>query len=659
MLKLSKLKAEKNLADFVRGAWPILEPVTKLSWSWHLDLICEHLTLVRDNKFRDVFGEGVQGMIVNVPPRTMKSLLITVFFPAWVWLTQPARRFMSVSYSKDLATQHSVLRRNVMTSTWYQGFWRDRFKFAKDQNLKTQYENNERGTMFSTAMHATATGLGGDILIFDDPLNPDQALSETERESVNTRFDNTFRTRLNDYRKGIMIVVMQRLHELDLTGHLLTKEKERWIHLKLPATAEKEEKWIFPVTQKTVEREPGELLWSERLPKIYLDGQTTGLGTWTYAGQYQQNPAPLEGGIIKRAWIKFYKKLPSRFDLLVQSWDCTFKDSIESDYVSGTIWGRSGGKFYMLPYRVNARMDFGPTLKAVQAAYADFPWCNAVLIEDKANGPAIVSELRQTIPGVLAVEPDGGKLSRAQAMAPLWESGAVELPDPECFDVTWMEAYIHEICTFPKAAHDDDMDSTSQALNYMRRNSHGLLEMWKSQADAKKREAEQAAENPPAPKTEQEVIRELSAAQLEAAALVKPSADTMKKLGAVPGEGAKAAAGSLGLLPKVKAEAQEKKGCPRCGNQAVATYGDYRECSCKWNSRMTPVDFLVKTDFPETLNQTLLILAGAVSCMVKDGDDFATIEGYYVARVFGDPNFFRFACEHQGYCEVIRQVVNG
>lgn len=653
--KLAKLKAEDNLEDFVRGAWHVLEPNTKLDWSWHLSLICEHLKLIRDNKFREVFGENVEGLIVNVPPRTMKSLLITVFFPAWVWATQPGRRFMSVSYSEKLSTQHSVYRRNVIDSPWYQNNWKDKFRFAKDQNLKTHYENTQKGQMFSTAMHATATGMGGDILIFDDPLNPDQSLSEVERESVNVRFDNTFRTRINDFRVGMKIVVMQRLHETDLTGYILGKEKDRWVHLKLAATAEKDEKWDFPITGAVKERRFGELLWPDRMPKAFLDGQTVGLGTWTYAGQYQQNPAPLEGGLIKRSWVKFYQELPASFEILVQSWDCTFKDSAESDFVAGQVWARSAGRYYMLPYRVNARMDFGPTLKAVEAMCKDVPGANAILIEDKANGSAIISELRQRVPGVLAVEPYGGKLSRAQGMAPSWESGSVLLPDPEIFDVPWIEDYLHNICTFPKAAHDDDVDATSQAINWMRVNSFGLLEVWKQQAEAAKQKAADEKAGPPPVRTEQEVSRELGTAQLDAASLQRPSAETMKALGATPTAGKIAHAESLGLMPPKKPP-EKKGGCPKCGNMNLAKYGDYSECApCGWNSRMIHCDYLVEVGNPAQLEETLKQIPKVLAVM-PGAPNYQTQDGLYVVRVYDGAVLFEFACNEQGYCKIIKRL---
>ncbi|HET9285443.1 MAG TPA: phage terminase large subunit [Candidatus Angelobacter sp.] len=475
--------AQPTLKAFVHEAWSILEPVSTLQWNWHLDLICDYLTLVRDNKFKTKCGEHLEGFIFNVPPRTMKSLLITVFFPIWLWTTDPARRLMFVSYSEKLSTQHSVFRRSVIESPWYQKYWGRVFSFSKDQNLKSHYENSRRGTMFSTGMQATATGLGGDVLIFDDPLNPEQAVSQLEREAVNLRFDTTFRSRINDPATGVKIIIMQRLHELDLTGHVLGREKSRWLHLRLPAIAEKDETWQFPSGKETHQQKAGDLLWSERLPQSFLESQRIGMGSWAFNGQYQQSPAPLDGGIIKRQWVRFYRQLPEKFDFMVQSWDCTFSGGTDNDFVAGQVWARSGSKYYLLPYRTYDRLDFGPTMAAIKTCHVKFPGAHAILIENKANGPAIISELQKEIGGVIAVNPEGGKLARAQAMAPLWESGSIELPDPQLFDAPWIEDYLHNICAFPKAAHDDDVDATSQALIYMRtRLGGGIIDFYRQQA---------------------------------------------------------------------------------------------------------------------------------------------------------------------------------
>src|SRR5882724_2153167 len=472
-----------TLKVFVEQAWHLLEPVSPLVWNWHLSLICDYLTLIRDGQFKEKCGLEPEGIIFNVPPRTMKSLLISVFFPIWVWTTKPSRRFMFVSYSEKLSTQHSVFRRSIIESPWYQKKWGSVFSLSRDQNVKSHYENSARGTMFSTSMQATATGMGGDILIFDDPLNPEQAISQVEREAVNLRFDTTFRSRINDPATGVKIIIMQRLHELDLTGHVLAREKIRWKHVSLPAIAQKDEIWNSPFGELLATQKEGDLLWSARLPKSFLDSQRVGMGSWAFNGQYQQTPAPLDGGIVKRQWVRFYRQLPEKFEFMVQSWDCTFSGGSDNDFVAGQVWARSGGKYFMLPYRTYERLDFGPTMSAIKACHAKFPQAHAVLIEDKANGPAIISELQKEIAGVVAVNPEGGKIARAQATAPLWEAGSIELPDPQVFGCSWIEDYLHNICAFPKAAHDDDMDSTSQALIYLRsRLGGGIVEFYRQQA---------------------------------------------------------------------------------------------------------------------------------------------------------------------------------
>src|SRR6185312_4939743 len=269
---------EKNLGYFVTCAWPILEPTTELEWNWHLDLLCEQLTQVARGECRR--------LIVNVPPRSMKSLLCTVFYPIWRWCTAPQRRFMFVSYSEELSTEHSIFRRNVMNSHFFQSSWGHLVKFTRDQNLKTQYQNTRRGSMFATSITGSATGKGCDELIVDDPLNAKKAFSDQEREATNRNFDATFRSRLNHPATGTMLVIMQRLHDDDLTGHLLSREPGVWTHIKLPAEAEQDEQWTLPISGRVHSRAAGELLWPSRWSREVLAALKTAMGSWAYAGQY-------------------------------------------------------------------------------------------------------------------------------------------------------------------------------------------------------------------------------------------------------------------------------------------------------------------------------------------------------------------------------------
>ena len=356
-----KSRLEDDLVLFVEEAWSVLEPGTQFQPNWHIHAIGEFLTAARRGQIR-------RG-IINIPPRHMKSLLTTVNFPCWIWSTEPEKRFMFASYSGNLSQDHSVLRRSLLLSEWYQELWSDRVQLASGQNLKTQFANRRGGRMIATSVGGTATGRGGEFVIVDDPHSAQQALSEAHRQRAIKFFDQTLTTRLNDPKTGVILIIMQRLHEADLTGHLLAKGG--WEHLKLPAEAEERERIIFAITGEVHDRMPGEALWPERFPKQVLEEQKISMGSYAYAGQMQQNPAPLEGAIIKREWIKFYRELP-KLDIHLQSWDCTFKETKDSDFVVGQVWARAApenpresARYYLID-QVRARMDFVATKNALR-----------------------------------------------------------------------------------------------------------------------------------------------------------------------------------------------------------------------------------------------------------------------------------------------------
>ena len=468
----ARRESQRSLRVFIDLAWPILEPTTKLLWNWHLDLICEHLNAVANGEIRR--------LIINVPPRSMKSLLCTVFYPVWRWCTEPQRRFMFVSYSEELSSDHSVFRRNVMNSEMYRKGWGHLVRFSKNQNLKMQYENTRRGLMFSTSMLGSATGKGCDELIVDDPMNAQKVFSEAERENTNRNFDTTFRSRLNDPAKGAIIVIMQRLHDDDLTGHLLKREPDVWTRLKLPAEFESEQTWTIPSSGRPITRSAGELLWPERFSRQVLDDLKKALGSWAYAGQYQQDPAPLEGGIIKRDWIQHYQELPGDVRRWIQSWDCSFKNTQESDYVVGQVWAQVGAKYYLVD-QVRERMDFVRTRQALQQMTARYPQAIAKVVENKANGPAVIASLRSEIDGIIPYDPIDPKIGRLNSVSPLFHGRDVFLPDPST--APWVGDFVEEITRFPNAAHDDQVDACSQALMYMREQSRGIDDFKRQMGD--------------------------------------------------------------------------------------------------------------------------------------------------------------------------------
>lgn len=465
--------ASRSLREFVRLAWPIVEPSTPFVPGWHIDAIVDHLEAVTRGEIRN--------LLINVPPRHMKSLLVSVLWPAWEWIRHPERRWLYSSYAATLSIRDSVRCRTLIESPWYSRFWGDRYALASDQNTKMRFENNRSGYRIATSVGGAATGEGGDRIVCDDPHNVGEVESDSVRKSTIDWFDVVMSTRVNDPKTASKVVVMQRCHQRDLSGHLL--EQGGWQHLRLPAEFE-EPRCVTSIGWTDPRAQPGELLWPERFGAKEIADLKISLGSYAAAGQLQQRPSPAGGGLIKRHWFKFWQprgaNLPPvmvRFpdgtqrqvmaepiatvDERAQSWDCSFKDLDTSDFVVGQVWGRLGSYFLLLD-QVRDRMDCPATVKAVRALSAKWAGCSAKLIEDKANGSAVLQMLGREIPGLLPVNPGGGKVARAAAVSPLIEAGNVYLPHPA--QAPWVEDFIEECAAFPNGAHDDQVDAMTQLL---------------------------------------------------------------------------------------------------------------------------------------------------------------------------------------------------
>jgi predicted phage terminase large subunit-like protein len=465
--------AARRLREFVVQAWPVVEPSTPFVPGWHIDAIIEHLEGITSGQIRN--------LLINVPPRHMKSLLVAVLWPAWEWIRWPERRWLFSSYSAQLSIRDSVKCRRLIESPWYQAGWRDRFALTSDQNTKGRFDNDRSGYRLATSVGGSATGEGGDRIVCDDPNNVNEVESDSVRKSTNDWFDVVMSTRVNDPKTAAKVVVMQRCHEQDLSGHLL--EQGVWEHLCLPAEYEGARPatsigWGDPRT------EHGELLWPDRFGAAEIESLKRSLGSYAAAGQLQQRPSPAEGGLLKRHWFRYWQLpganypsvvvqssdgtlqsvAPTTFtvhDELIQSWDCSFKDLATSDYVVGQVWTRAGGDFLLL-HQERAKMDCPATVQAVRRISNRFPMTIAKLIEDKANGSAVIQMLAHEIPGILPINPEGGKVARAAAVSPLIEAGNVYLPHPQF--APWVNDFIEECAAFPNGAHDDQVDAMSQAL---------------------------------------------------------------------------------------------------------------------------------------------------------------------------------------------------
>lgn len=447
--------SESRLDAFIDSGWEVLEPKTKLLWNWHHDLICEHLEAVYD-------GE-INRLIINIPPRYTKSIITSVLFPAWCWARDPSLRFMFASYSQSLSTKHSTDRRTIIESEWYQTGWGSAVKLSSDQNVKTEFVNEARGHMVATSMLGTAIGKGGTYIIIDDPHDPKIAESELRRNATIEAFDRTFTTRLDDKKNGKIIIIMQRLHENDLTGHLL--RQGGWDHIMVPAIAERKTIVKFP-SGRTLVREPGDILHPERDDAKAIEGQRR-MGSYSFAGQYQQTPSPSGGGMIQNKWWKFYKEFPKGLEEQILVVDASFKETAKGSFVVIQAWGKCQADRFLLG-QFRKRIDFVATIEALRQMSAKWPLARAKLIEERANGAAIISVLRKEISGIIAINPTESKEARLSAVSPQIESGNVYLPDPSIAE--WVNEYMEEFDQFPNGINDDQVDCTAYALRRFEEN---------------------------------------------------------------------------------------------------------------------------------------------------------------------------------------------
>lgn len=439
-----------RLAAFTEKAFRTVDPGTRYLHNWHIDLVAEYLEACTRRE--------ITRLIINIPPRSLKSVSVSIAWPAWLLGKNPSERIIAASYSDRLALKHSVDCRLVLQSDWYRRIF-PAVVLTGDQNEKSKFVTTARGQRFATSVGGSATGDGGNFLICDDPLNPLQAESKVMREAANAWFDQTFYSRLDDKENGVIVVVMQRLHAADLTGHLLAKGG--WEHLCLPAVAETRTVHDFGRVKKT--REAGELLHAEREGAAAIERAKRDMGSYAFAGQYQQRPAPAEGGIFKAHWFQRYERKQGAYLRIVQSWDTAIKASQINDPSCCTTWGERHGGFDLLEVEVR-RLEY-PDLKARVLSKASAWQPSAILIEDKASGQQLLQDLRREsqLP-IIAINPEADKITRAAACSAMIEAGRVYLPT----QAAWLTDYETEMLEFPNAVHDDQVDSTTQFLNWMK-----------------------------------------------------------------------------------------------------------------------------------------------------------------------------------------------
>lgn len=468
--QLSTELARRRFAHFVRESWHTIEPGNTLGWNWHLDAISDFLEAVTS-------GDITNG-VITIPPRTLKSRLITIMWPAWVWLTRPDTKFITASYAAGLALDHSVQSRDLISSNWYQQRYAHIFKLAGDQNVKGYYKNDQGGHRVATSVGGSATGWGADIIIADDPINVKEANSELVRAAALEWWRKVMPTRLNDPRTGRKLVVMQRVHEDDVAAWCIDNGYE---HLNLPMEYDPRSSCVVPSIGWTDPRtEPNELLHPERYGEREVEMLKRELGSFAFAAQYNQEPRPIDENAIFPAnrW-NLWEALPSTPDGLrtpddaLISADLTFTGKRQRasggftnpDHVVFQLWYRYGADRYLID---EARGQWSFTQSKAQMrsfveraqTHHPFP-ASRVIVEAKANGEALIDDLRSEIPGIVGWNPDkfGDKVQRAWAAQPLHEAGQLYLPKR----VAWLDDWRSELAAFPSGRWDDRVDAMSMA----------------------------------------------------------------------------------------------------------------------------------------------------------------------------------------------------
>lgn len=488
--------AELSLYEFVKQAWHVIEGVRPFSPGWHIEALCAHLECVANGT--------IKKLLVNVPPRTSKSTIISCMFPAWIWISQPERQILSGSHSLPVSSQNTVKCRRVISSDWYQKRWGHIFKIVGDQNTKTKFENNKTGYHIAISVSGGVTGLGGDLKILDDPNNAGDKESDVVRNSTNLWGSIAWSTRKNNPKTIGEVVVQQRLHAQDYTGNLIEHDvNNRWVKLILPMRfcRERRAKTIILPGTKIIWEDPrereGELLWpghlDEESVKELEDSLRSCGGEYEVSGQLQQLPAPDDLGILRKSQFRWWEKeRPPKIDLIVSSWDTAIETDELAAYSAVTTWGLfrapDGVTAIILLGMWRGKLEMPELLKLAVNISNDYRdngdnditpdskhQVDITLIEAKASGSPLIQSLRRK--GVNAVKfiPKGDKIGRARLASAFLESGQIYVPaqPPDYKRLRPNATKFLDMCSmFPLASTRDVVDTFSQVVEYLRKNGH-------------------------------------------------------------------------------------------------------------------------------------------------------------------------------------------
>lgn len=482
-----------KFSDFVQASWHVLEPETPLEWNWHHGTLCDHLQALFEqwqHKGKDPsFTQAMRNLVANVPPGSLKSRIVSVSFLAWVWLRAPGFKVIALSENPQVALRDADYCRELLRSRWYAETFRPAWGLRDDQDALGNFGNTAGGNRRSFGAATKVTGLRADAIVADDPNDAFDVMSPVSRAGTNGRWTRTS-NRVNDERRSFRVIIQQRLHAEDLTGFVLEQNAWRsdnvdgWILLMLPTEYDPDRACVTPLPFRDPRTVAGESLHPARYTPSVINAERTRLGAYGYAGQHDQNPSPSEGGMFpRRAW-RFFRFAPgeqvrarphgcmppdesparivplSDLDWLAITCDATFTGNAKtSDRVGLQVWGGRGPDRFLVRDWTKVR-SFKQTCDDIRALRADFPRATKILVEKKANGDAILETLGAELGGLVAINPMGGKSSRAFAVSPYVESGNCYLLDGADF----VADFVEETAVFPNGKHDDRVDAMTQLL---------------------------------------------------------------------------------------------------------------------------------------------------------------------------------------------------
>jgi predicted phage terminase large subunit-like protein len=426
--------------------------------NWHLEVLAAKLEDVRHGRCRR--------LIINLPPRHLKSHMATIAFPSWLLGHDPSKHILTVCYAQDLSDKFARDSRTLMNSPYYRALFETRLSL--DRQAVSDYETTEGGYRLSSSISGGVTGFGADIIIVDDPMKAADAVSDVRRDALNEWFNNTLRSRLNSQEMGAVIIVMQRLHADDLVAHV--QENEKWDVLSFPVIAIEDADYsiLTPFGRRTIRRREGDVLQPALLPPARLEELRQSMTEYNFSAQYQQNPTPRHGNMIKTGWLEYYEpgKEPEKFDRIFQSWDTANKAGELNDFSVCTTWGVVGKTYYLLDV-FRKKLNYPDLKNAVMQLQKRYP-SPVIIIEDNASGTQLIQDLKRE--GQMLIKPylppaSTDKQIRVDAQSIHFENHRVFLRRL----APWLREYVAELTGFPNTRFDDQVDSTVQFLDHVNR----------------------------------------------------------------------------------------------------------------------------------------------------------------------------------------------